>query len=51
MGENRRLRELDAVAAERGLILAFRACDESDGYEPVASALTVPASIRWTRSR
>jgi hypothetical protein len=35
MGENRELQELDAVAAERGLILAFRSCDESEDYEPV----------------
>jgi hypothetical protein len=31
----RDLQELDAVASERGLVLAFRACDESDDYEPV----------------
>jgi hypothetical protein len=35
MGANRELQELDAVAAERGLVLGFRACDESDEYEPV----------------
>jgi hypothetical protein len=35
MGENRELQEMDAIAAERGLILAFRACDESEDYEPV----------------
>jgi hypothetical protein len=35
MGENRELQEMDAIAAERGQILAFRACDETDDYEPV----------------
>ena len=35
MAQNRELQELDAVAAERGLILAFRVCDESGDYEPV----------------
>jgi hypothetical protein len=29
------LEAMDAVAAEQGMILAFRACDESEAYEPV----------------
>jgi len=35
MGEIRNLQELDAVASEQGMVLAFRACDESDEFEPV----------------
>ena len=29
------LQALDAVALENGVVLAFRACHESDDYEPV----------------
>ncbi len=29
------LQALDAVAVEKGVVLAFRACQESDEYEPV----------------
>jgi hypothetical protein len=35
MGEMRDLQELDAVASERGMVLAFRACEETDEFEPV----------------
>jgi len=35
MGDMRELQELDAVAAERGMMLAFRACEETEEYEPV----------------
>jgi hypothetical protein len=35
MDSTRDLQELDAIASERGMILAFRACDESEEYEPV----------------
>lgn len=29
------LRELDALAAEQGAVLAFRVCEDSDDFEPV----------------
>jgi hypothetical protein len=29
------LQGMDAVAAERGMVLAFRVCEETDEYEPV----------------
>jgi hypothetical protein len=35
MAPERDLQEMDAIAAERGMVLAFRACDESDDFEPV----------------
>ena len=35
MDSMRDLQELDAVASERGMVLGFRACDESEAYEPV----------------
>jgi len=35
MGALRDLQELDAVAAERGMVLAFRACEDAEEYEPV----------------
>ncbi len=35
MGPVRDLQEMGAIAAERGMVLVFRACDESDDFEPV----------------
>jgi hypothetical protein len=35
VGEMRDLQELDAVASERGMVMAFRACEETDEFEPV----------------
>ena len=35
MGEMRELQELDAVASERGMVMAFRACEENEEFEPV----------------
>ena len=35
MGEMRDLQELDTVASERGMVMAFRACEESEEFEPV----------------
>lgn len=35
MRPQRELQEMDAIASERGLLLAFRACDESGEFEPV----------------
>ena len=29
------LQELDAIAAERGMVLAFRVCQDEAGFEPV----------------
>jgi hypothetical protein len=35
MGDIRDLQEMDAVAGERGMVLAFRACENNEEYEPV----------------